>query len=93
MECFIIQDLRVRALHGGKVSVARPREIQLSLAKKVVTENEVADPPQILGLLSFSESLLIQAACGKIGDISDLILLIGKGWVIPGGLANGYNTV
>jgi hypothetical protein len=93
VECFIIQGLRVRALHGWEVSVALPREIQLSLAKKVVTENEAADPPQILGALSFPESLLIQAACGKIGNIPDLILLIVKRWLIPGGLANEYNTV
>ena len=38
-------NLRVHALHGWEVSVARAREIQLSLAKKVVTENEVINPP------------------------------------------------
>ena len=50
MECFIIQDLRVCALHGWEVSVARAREIQLSLAKKVVTENEVINPRLVAGI-------------------------------------------
>jgi len=37
--------MRVHALHGWEVRVARAREIQLSLAKKVVAENEVINLP------------------------------------------------
>jgi len=37
--------MKVHALHGWEVSVARAREIQLSLAKKVVTKNGVINPP------------------------------------------------
>jgi hypothetical protein len=37
--------MRVYALHGWEVSVARAREIQLSLTGKVVTENEVINSP------------------------------------------------
>ena len=37
--------MRVHALYVWVVSVARAREIQLSLAKKVVTKNEVINPP------------------------------------------------
>ena len=50
VECFIIQDMRVHALHGWEVSVARAREIQLSLAKMVVTENEVINPRLVAGI-------------------------------------------
>jgi hypothetical protein len=42
---FVIQNMRVHALYVWVVSVARAREIQLSLAKKVVTKNEVINPP------------------------------------------------
>jgi deoxyribonuclease V len=50
VECFIIQDMIVHELHGWEVSVARAREIQLNLAKKVVTENEVIAPRFIAGI-------------------------------------------
>ena len=126
MKCSIIQDMRVQALHGWKVSVARAREIQLSLAKRVVTENEVIDPclvagvdisapdtqgvargavvilrypefnivevevaedkiafPYIPGLLSFRESPLILAACEKLHNIPDLVLVDGHGIAHP----------
>jgi len=42
--------MRVHALHGWEVSVARAREIQLSLAKRVVTENEVINPRLVAGI-------------------------------------------
>jgi len=49
-KCFIIQSMRVRALHEWDVSVARAREIQLSLAREVVTENEVVNARLIVGV-------------------------------------------
>jgi hypothetical protein len=42
---FVIKDMRVYALHVWEVSVARAGEIQLSLAKRVVIENEVINSP------------------------------------------------
>jgi deoxyribonuclease V len=126
VECFIIQDMRVQALHGWEMSIARAREIQLSLAKKVITESEVIDPrlvagidisapdtqgvatgavvvlrypelsiveveiaqgkltlPYIPGLLSFRESPLILAACEKLCNVPDLILIDGQGIAHP----------
>jgi len=50
VECFIIQAMRVQALHDWQVSVAQAREIQLSLAKRVSTENGVVDPRLIAGI-------------------------------------------
>jgi deoxyinosine 3'endonuclease (endonuclease V) len=83
----------VRALHGWEVSIARAREIQLSLVKRVVTENEVINrrfvvgidifSPHVLGLLSFPESLLFQPTCEKLGNIPDLILIDGQGMAHP----------
>ncbi len=50
VECFIIQDMRVKELHEWEVSTARAREIQLSLAKRVVTENRVVDAHLVAGV-------------------------------------------
>ena len=126
VECFIIRYMRVQALHGWEVSIARAREIQLSLAKRVVTESEVIDPrlvagidisapdtqgvatgavvvlrypelsivevevaqgkvtlPYIPGLLSFRECPLILAACEKLCNIPDIILIDGQGIAHP----------
>ena len=126
VECFIIQDMRVQALHGWDVTVAQAREIQLSLAKRVVTENKVVNPrliagidisspdaqgvargavvvlsypefgivevkeaqskirfPYVPGLLSFRESPLILAACEKLSNVPDIILIDGQGIAHP----------
>jgi deoxyribonuclease V len=50
VECFIIQDMRVQALHGWDMNIAQAREIQLSLVRKVVTENGVANPELVAGI-------------------------------------------
>jgi deoxyribonuclease V len=50
VECFIIQNMRVHALHGWEVSVARAKEIQLSLARRVVPENAVINPRFVAGI-------------------------------------------
>ena len=126
VECFIIQDMRVQALHEWEVNIARAKEIQLNLAKRVVTKSEVIDPrlvagidisapdaqgvargavvilrypefsiveveiaqgkltlPYIPGLLSFRETPLILAACEKLNNSPDLILIDGQGIAHP----------
>ncbi len=50
MECFIIPGMEVLKLHEWEVSSTRAKEIQLSLAKRVVTENGVIDPRLVAGI-------------------------------------------
>jgi len=50
MECFIIPGMEVLKLHEWEVSGARAKEIQLRLAKRVVTENGVIDPHLVAGI-------------------------------------------
>jgi deoxyribonuclease V len=42
--------MRVHKLHDWEMSAAQAREIQLSLAKRVVTENEVINPRLVAGV-------------------------------------------
>ncbi len=50
MECFIILGMEVLKLHEWEVSSTRAKEIQLSLAKRVVTEDGVIDPRLVAGI-------------------------------------------
>jgi len=49
-KCFIMPEMRVHALHEWEVSTARAREIQLSLAKRVVTNRQVVTPCLVAGV-------------------------------------------
>jgi deoxyribonuclease V len=50
LECFIIPSMEVIKLHEWEVSSTRAKEIQLSLAKRVVTENGVINPRLVAGI-------------------------------------------
>jgi deoxyribonuclease V len=118
--------MRVQASHEWQVSVARAREIQSSLAKRVSAENRVVNPrliagidisapdaqgvargavvvlrypeldivevkearskirfPYVPGLLSFREGPLILAACERLCNVPELVLVDGQGIAHP----------
>jgi len=118
--------MRVQELHSWDVGPGEAREIQLSLAKRVSTENRVVNPrliagidisapdargvargavvvlsypeldvvevkeahskirfPYVPGLLSFRESPLILAACEKLCNVPELVLVDGQGIAHP----------
>jgi deoxyribonuclease V len=63
--------MKVNKLHEWQMNLTQAREMQLSLASRVMTKNEGIDPPLILD------------ACEKLCNTPDIILVDGQGIAHP----------